>query len=321
MDSTMLQRPAFKSLFAVAIVIIAIAILCVVTLKRNPAKDVAKDVKIAEAIPAIKDAESVVMPFALEPKMAISDFYFGQPAEYNPNDGTLVSMRQMALGLMKVMDNPKHPCNPLNTANVKIVGINIGGRATGVKIYTLWLSDGVITCGLEAMHSDGLTRDKLKGDFFQRFFLRDMASGFGYISQDAVGAVLTPDKKSFWKKDIGEVAHDMAQVIGGDSFFDNTLPQAYSGFAVADAYNVGYENHGYSYNAFTKNVVDAVLMRTDLPNLNVNDFSDRQKFQIFIQAEPNGSGLAFKLVYAKANNNGYDPAVLNGSANVATRLR
>lgn len=259
--------------------------------------------KISSAV----GAEKNLIPFAFDPSLSIHENFFGPPISYDPDDKTMGSMRQIMLGFAKAMDNPKHPCNPLNTTNARIVGMNIKPLSHGDKSYTMWISDGATTCGLEVVHFEGWGGYTQTGDFFHRFFVINMASGFGYNSQAEIDEILKPDKKRFWKQDIGEVAHDMVVDALGQDFLNNTLSQEYSGFFVADALNVVYLSNGFSHNVFTKNVVDASLRRTDLLEANLFDYANN-KFNIYIQAEPSNSPLAFKVVYANAFNNGLYPS-------------
>ena len=96
--------------------------------------------------------EDGLIPFAIDLAKGETDKYFGPPVAYDPNDKTMLSMRQMMLALAKAMDNPKHPCNPLNTTNTKIIGMNIKPLSHGDNTYTMWISDGKTICGMEAVH-------------------------------------------------------------------------------------------------------------------------------------------------------------------------
>jgi hypothetical protein len=91
---------------------------------------------------------------------------------------------------------------------------------------------------------------------------------------------------------------------------------------VADALNIGYLSNGFSYNVFTKNVVDANLMWADIPRIYPGNPSNN-KFSVYVQAEPSSSPLAFKVVYADAFNNGFDHSKMNGGSGLknAVRLR
>jgi hypothetical protein len=249
------------------------------------------------------------------------DPYFGTPVPYDPNDPTMNLMRQIMLGLAKAMDNPKHPCNPLVTTNSRIIGMNIKPLHNGDKRYTMWVSDGKTTCGMDLIHFEGAGGYTFKGDFFQEFYLREMAGGFGYNSKAEAEAVIKPDKKRFWKQDVGEAAHDMVVDALGQDFLNNTLPQEYSGFFVSDAYNAGYIQDGHSYNFFTHNIVDAILKRTDMPQVSPYDMFYTEKFHVHFQAEPTNSPLAFKVVHISANYNGFDPSKMNGGSGQKNAVR
>lgn len=227
--------------------------------------------------------------------------------DHDPNDKTLEYMRGQAVSLARAMDNPRHLCNPLVTAKTKITGFTIKPLTKGDKMYTVWLSDGVTTCGLDALHSDGKHPELFQGDFLRRFYLQDLEGGFAY-NQQLMQRAFSPDNKGFSKADIGEAAHDMLFEACGESFFQNTLPQQYSGFTVSDGYNLT-ENSPQSDGGlhFTKNVVRASLRRTDMPQANAFDLTVQSKVDVYIQAEPSGSTLSFKVVYVDVNNNGFDP--------------
>jgi hypothetical protein len=267
--------------------------------------------------------KSELFPFAVDMARAEHDPYFGPPVPYDPKDPMMAAMRRWLLGFAKAMDNPKYPCNPLITANAEIVGMNIKPLSHGDKNYTLWVSDGKNTCGMEAVHFENDSGTTLKGDFFQKFYLREMAGGFGYASRAEADEIMQPDKNRFWKEDIGEMAHDMVVNAFGQDFLNDTLPQQYSGFFVADAYNANYVETGHQYNFFTKNIVDASLKRTDMPGVSPYNTYYATKFQVHIQAEPTDSSLAFKVVHVSAYNNGFDPSKWGGGAGQkkAVRLR
>lgn len=262
-----------------------------------------------------------VLPFDINMAKAETDKYFGTPAAYDPLDQSMNRMREIFLAFAEAMDNPKYPCNPLVTTNSRIVGMNIKPLSHGDKRYTMWVSDGTATCGLELIHYTGWSGATFKGDFFQRFYLHDLAAGYYYPNKDMVDEIVSPDKKRFFKSDIGEVAHDMVANALGDSFFANTLPGQYSGFFVADAYNTLYLDGGKTRNVFTQNIVDANLRRTDLPFAAINDPVQNSKFSVYVEAVPNGSELAFKVVYADTYNNGFDPARMNGGSGQQTAVR
>jgi len=268
------------------------------------------------------EADHGLIPFAIVFSNRMDGRFFGSPVPFDSTDKAMLLMRQMMLGLAKAMDNPKHPCNPLITTNSKIVGMNIKALSHGDKRYTMWVSDGKTTCGMELVHFEGGGGYTLKGDFFQRFYLRDMVGGFGYNSKAEADEVAQPDKKRFWKQDIGETAHDMVANALGQDFFNNTLPQEYSGFSVADALNALYIDDRHTHNIFTKNVVDANLLRSDMPQMYPGDLAN-YKFGVYVQAEASTSSLAFKVVYAQAYNNGFPPPKMNGGSgqNNAVRLR
>jgi hypothetical protein len=252
---------------------------------------------------------------------AETDKYFGPPTEFNPNDQSMDHMRKICLAFAKAMDNPKHPCNPLVTTNSRIVGMNILPLSHGDRRYTMWVWDGKTTCGLELIHYTGWSGATLEGDFFQRFYLRDLAAGYYYPNKEMLDEVISPDKSHFSKNDIGEATHDMVASALGGSFFVNTLPGQYSGFFVADAYNALYLDGGKTHNVFTQNIVDANLKRTDLPFAAINDPVQNSKFSVYVEAVPNGSALAFKVVYVDTFNNGFDPANMNGGSGQQTAVR
>ncbi|MEI6394962.1 MAG: hypothetical protein WCT12_28125 [Verrucomicrobiota bacterium] len=237
--------------------------------------------------------------------------------DHDPNDKTLEYMRGQAISLAKAMDNSRHPCNPLVTAKTKITGVAIKPLTKGDKIYTMWLSDGVTTCGLDDLHSEGKHPELLQGDFLRRFYLQDLEGGFAY-NQQLMQQALSPDNKRFSKVDIGEVAHDMLLEACGDSFFQNTLPQQYNGFSVSDGYNLtenSPQSDGSSH--YTKNVVRASLRRTDMPQANAFDMTVQSKVDVYIQAEPSDSSLSFKVVYVDVNNNGFDTTKYGRTGNVS----
>jgi|GEM_PF-3156884 len=263
-----------------------------------------------------------LFPFAIDMAKAEHDKYFGPPVPYDPDDPMMAAMRQWMLGFAKAMDNPKHPCNPLVTTNAKIVGMNIKPLRNEDTRYTMWVSDGKTICGMEGVHYTDWSGVVFKGNFFQRFYVREMAAGFYYPNKDMIDEVIAPDKKRFWKQDVGEAAHDMVVEAFGQDFLDNTIPQQYSGFSVADALNVVYLSNGFSHNVFTKNVVDANLMWADIPRIYPGNPSNN-KFSVYVQAEPSNGSLAFKVVYADAFNNGFDHSKMNGGSGLkkAVRLR
>lgn len=242
--------------------------------------------------------------------------------EYDENDMTIKLMREKALSLARAMDDPKHPCNPLNTSKTKITGVKIKPLTRGNKMYVLWLSDGATTCGLEVLHSEGQHPEIFKGDFFTSFFLKEFEGGPVY-SRALMDEVLKPDKKRFRKQDIGEAAREIMRAVCGEEFFNNTLPQEFSGFSVSDALNVIYVARDVSPpssgNAFTKNVIKATLRRTDVPQADPYDTFWQTKAEVYIQAEPSNSPLAFKVVYVNANNNGFDLSKLGADPNAARR--
>jgi len=242
--------------------------------------------------------------------------------DHDPKDRTLELMRRQAISLAKAMDDSRHPCNPLVTSRTKISGISIKPLAKGDRMYTMWLSDGVTTCGLDALHSEGKHPELLQGDFLRRFYLQDLEGGFAY-NQELLAQAMSPDKKHFSKSDIGEVARALLLQACGESFFQNTLPQQYSGFSVSDGYNLT-ENTPKSDGGlhYTRNVVRASLRRTDMPQASPFDLTLQSKADVYIQAEASDSSLSFKVVYIDLNNNGFDPTKFgrtgNPFGNVAT---
>lgn len=227
--------------------------------------------------------------------------------DHDPKDKTLEFLRGQAVSLAKAMDNPRHPCNPLVTAKTKITGVAIKPLTKGDKMYTVWLSDGVTTCGLDALHSEGNHPELFQGDFLRRFYIQDLQGGFAY-NQQLMQRAFSPDNKPISKADVGEVAHDMLLEACGNSFFLNTLPQQYCGFMVSDGYSLT-ENSPQSDGGlhYTTNVVRASLRRTDMPQVNPFDQAAQSKVDVYIQAEPPDSSLSFKVVYIDVNNNGFDP--------------
>jgi hypothetical protein len=313
------QSQKWLALFSVGILLLGLLLYYGHSFKQS-ARSSALPVKPLP-LPVKPDAEkSELFPFEIDMAKAEHDPYFGPPVPFDPADKTMVAMRLWMLGFAKAMDNPKHPCNPLVTTNAKIVGMNIKPLRNGDMRYIMWVSDGKTICGMEAVHFENWSGVTLKGDFFQRLYLRDMANGFGYNSKTAADELIQPDKKLFWKEDIGEAAHDMVVDALGQSFLDNTLPQQYSGFSVADALNVGYLDGGYDHPLFTKNVVDANLMRADIPRIYPGNPAN-DKFSVYVQAEPSNSPLAFKVVYADAFNNGFDPSKKNGGMGQKSAVR
>lgn len=262
-----------------------------------------------------------LFPFAIEQRQMSSDFYFGPSVPYDPNDKTVGKMRGIMIEFARAMDSQKHPCNPLNTSAAKIIGINIKPLSQGDKKYTLWFSDGKTICGMGAVHFEGASGVTFQGDYFQEFYIKEMAAGFGYDSRSEAEQVMVQDKKRFWKNDLGEVAHDMAVNAFGQDFLNETLPQQYSGFFVADAYNANYVENDRQHWFFTKNVVDASLRRTDMAGANPVDSFSQTKFQVHFQAEPSDSSLAFKVVRVSANNNGFDPSKMGGASGKQTAVR
>ena len=245
-----------------------------------------------------------LLPFAVDMAKAEHDPYFGPAVLYDPNDSMMAQMRLWMLGFASAMDNPKHPCNPLVTTNTQIIGINIRPLPHGDKVYTMWFSDGKTICGMEAARFGNWSGATFEGDFFQELYVREMAPGFGYASKDEADEIISKNKKSFWKEDIGETAHDMVVNALGADFLNGTLPQQYDGFFVSDSdYSGNYTADGYQHWFFTPNIVEASLKRDDVPPYNTFYVN---KFQAIIQAEPTNSLLAFKVVYVTAYNNGFD---------------
>jgi len=301
--------------------VVGVVFFCAILFSREFRRPISNPNPLQTTTKTVPNATGTI-PFAIDVSKGEMDKFFGPPVAFDPNDPTMLLMRQMMLGLAKAMDNPKHPCNPLITTNSQIVGMNIKPLSHGDKRYTMWVSDGKTTCGMELVHFEGVGGYTLKGDFFQRFYLRDMVGGFGYNSKAEADEVAQPDKKRFWKQDIGETAHDMVANALGQDFFNNTLPQEYSGFSVADALNALYIDDRHTHNIFTKNVVDANLLRSDMPQMYPGDLAN-YKFGVYVQAEASTSSLAFKVVYAQAYNNGFPPPKMNGGSgqNNAVRLR
>jgi hypothetical protein len=301
--------------------IVGTAFICAIFLCYELRRPVSNPNPLQTTTKTVPNATGTI-PFAIDVSKGETDKYFGPPIPYDPNDLTMATMRQWMLGFAKAMDNSKHPCNPLITTNAKIVGINIKPLRNGDKRYTMWVSDGKTTCGMEAIHYTGWSGMSFTGDFSQRFYLRDLAAGFYYPNKEMIDAVAAPDKKHFLKKDIGEAAHDIVANALGQGFFDNTLTQEYSGFFVSDAFNAVYVDDKHQHYLFTKNVVDANLLRSDMPQIYPGNPAN-DKFSVYVQSEPSNSPLSFKIVYADAFNNGFDRSKMNSGSgqNNAVRLR
>jgi hypothetical protein len=272
------------------------------------------------SIKSPEDAGSVAKP---EPVSVVErgaeEGLFAFATEHDPNDKTLRFMRQQAMRLAKAMDDPMHPCNPLHTSKAKITGLSIKPLSKGDKIYTIWLSDGVTTCGLDALHSEGRHPEILEGDFLRRFYLKDLEGGFAYNRQ-LLSQAMSPDKKPLSKSAIGEAVHNIVFEACGEVFFENTLPQQYGGFSISDGYNLtesSLQNNGRLH--YTRNVVRASLQRTDMPQANPFDMTIQSKMDLYIQAEPPDSPLSFKVVYIDVSNNGFNPARYGQAGNPSGR--